>query len=229
MKDFIKQFTNKNWYFEFVLQENGFDVNKILFYSKNEKNNIKIKSFMYENIKLKKENFSNLNMIFSIFSWKILHFWFDKNTNRYKIYIWLYNESFENSLKIISEIKKCLWLNKQYFLEKDFTKFDCLWLDISEDWIELKIYELVNLDIHLEWLPDFIQKEDVKEIWYLKTFSWRKKKFFRFKNYQEINIFKEFDLSWLDSFQEKIKDFYILKKKVKYYCIEWDKKELYII
>ena len=121
-------------------------------------------------------------------------------------------------------------MTDKYFLERDFIKFDCIWFDVSKDWIIYKIYELVDLNNNFDWLPTSIKKEDVKEIWYLKTPSGRKKKFFRFKNSQEIELFKkEFNLARVDELQKNIKNYHNLQKKVKYYCIEWEKKEIYFI
>lgn len=157
------------------------------------------------------------------FSDKITHIWEDFENNRKKIYISLYEFDFKESLKIISEIKNILWIQEKYFLEKKFFKFDCIGIDIFKNWnMELKIYEIIKNDNFYN-LPDFIIKESIKETWFLKDFYGRKKKFFRFKNYENIEKFKNiFDISEVLKNPE-------IKWKVKYFCIEWNKKEIYFL
>lgn len=157
------------------------------------------------------------------FSDKITHIWEDFENNRKKIYISLYEFDFKESLKIISEIKNILWIQEKYFLEKKFFKFDCIGIDIFKNWnMELKIYEIIKNDNFYN-LPDFIIKESIKEIWFLKDFKWRKKKFFRFQNYENIKKFMNiFDISEVLKNPE-------IKWKVKYFCIEWNKKEIYFL
>jgi hypothetical protein len=85
----------------------------------------------------------------------------------------------------------------------------------------MKIYELIKRDNEMSDLPSFIEKDDIKEVGYLKTFSGRKKKFFRFKKYQNIELFREsFDMGAIDDFEKEIKNYQFLQKKVKYYCVE---------
>jgi hypothetical protein len=33
----------------------------------------------------------------------------------------------------------------------------------------------------------------------------------------------------IDDFEKEIKNYQFLQKKVKYYCVEWEKKEIYFI
>lgn len=157
------------------------------------------------------------------FSDKITHIWEDLWNNRKKIYISLYDFDFKQNLQIISEIKNILWIQEKYFLEKNFVKFDCIWIDIFENWnMELKIYEIIKND-NFDKLPDFIEKQNIKEIWFLKDFQWRKKKFFRFQNDENIEKFTNiFDISEVVKNPE-------IKWKVKYFCIEWEKQEIYFL
>lgn len=163
------------------------------------------------------------DLILHNFSEVITHIWLDNNDWRKKIYISLYDLDFKNSLKIINSLKKILKIEEKYFLEKNFLKFDCIWIDFFKNWkINLKIYEILKKDDFF-WLPDFCDKCNVKEIWFLKDFSWRKKKFFRFEDYLEIKDFWEiFDLS-------EVLENKNIKWKVKYFCIEWTKKEIYFL
>lgn len=163
------------------------------------------------------------NLILNNFSKIITHIWVDNNDWRKKIYISLYNTDFKYSLKIINNLKKILKMEERYFLEKNFLKFDCIWIDFLKNWkVNLKIYEIVKKE-DFSGLPEFCDKNNIKEIWFLKDFYGRKKKFFRFENYLKIKDFWEiFDLS------EILKNKNI-KWKVKYFCIEWIKKEIYFL
>jgi len=224
MNNFIKYFWKYEWNFEFILSNKN-ELNKILFLFEKNSPNIII-NYINNNIKLEK----NILDIFNLYWLKINHIWYDEKNNRYKFYIWLYNDNFRDSLKIIKNCKDILWIKEKYFLEKDFYKFDCIWFDISENWIDMKIYELIKKENHYDWLPNFIDKENIKEIWYLKNFKLRKKKFFRFEKKLDIWLFKkDFNIESIDIFKNNIKDIIFLEKKVKYYCIEWKKKEIYFL
>lgn len=157
------------------------------------------------------------------FSQIITHIWIDFENNRKKIYISLYDFNFKKSLQIISDIKKILWISEKYFLEKNFLKFDCIGFDIFESWkISLKIYEIIKNN-NFDDLPDFLEIENIKETWFLKDFQGRKKKFFRFQKYENIEKFVHiFDISEVVKNPE-------IKWKVKYFCIEWQKKEIYFL
>lgn len=223
MISFVKHFSKYNWSFEFILSWSW--LNKSLFCFNN--NDFKRIQKYIETIFWNKKELDN---IFNLYWSKINHIWIDTLNNRYKIYINLYNVYFNDSLKIISKIKKILWIDKKYYLEKDFLKFDCIWIDISSKWFDLKIYELIDLYKDERFLYKYINFQNIKEVWYLKNFNWRRKNFFRFKNNEDIDIFKcIFDLESLENFQNDIKDFYKLKFKVKYYCLEDWKEELYFI
>jgi hypothetical protein len=163
------------------------------------------------------------NQILSLFedSWCAFHYGIDTKTNRSKFYVSLYNADFAFCLSKIVEIKKILWLEAKYFLEKNFSKFDCLWFDIKNDTIELKIYELVKKEDLFPFFPEYLDKTIIKECGYLKTFSGRKKMFFRFSTPQKIEYFDhEFDTTKLPEKSEKL---------VKYYCVDWETKEIYFI
>ena len=168
MNNFIRCFWKYNWSFELILKNKN-ELNKILFiFEKNSTNTII--NYINNNIKLD----NKIKDIFNLYWNKINHIWYDKKNNRYKFYIWLYNDNFIDSLKIIKNCKDILWIKEDYFLEKDFYKFDCIWFDISEKWIDMKIYELVKKENNFDLLPSFIDKHNIKEIWYLKNFNWRK-------------------------------------------------------
>ncbi len=171
-----------------------------------------------------------VKIIFKLFWSQISQLGVNESKKKYKFYIGLYNSTFKEWLHIISICRKVLWIKNQYILEKDFYKFDCIWFDIVEEWVEMKIYEIVMKKHNLEWLPKYIDSKNVQEVWYLKSLGWRKKKFFRFKNSENIQLFKkEFDFSKLDSILKWMSDSIKIKRKVKYYCIEWNRKEIYFI
>jgi len=222
MFKFIKYFSKYNWNFEFVLNNKN-ELNKILFLFEKNNSNLII-NYINKNIKLGK----NILNIFNLYWNKINHIWYSLENNKYKFYIWLYKDSFLNSLKIIKKCKDILRVEEEYFLEKDFYKFDCIWFDISENWIDMKIYELINKENNFYLLPKFIDEKNIKEIWYLKNFNWRKKKFFRFNKKENVNKFSDLlNITDLDKIKDDIGRNIKLENKVKYYCIEKDKKEIY--
>jgi len=229
MRNFVKNFSRFGWKFEFILNNNT-EISKWLFYFF-DNNFLEIYNYIDNNMSnINKRDHHNINKIFILYGDMINHIWYDKSTKRYKIYIWLYNIAFEDSLKIIKKCKDILWIKKKYFLEKDFDKFDCIWFDIQAWKIDMKIYELVRVGVNLGELPSYINKKEIKEIGYLKNFSWRKKKFFRFWLYQDIKLFSDdFDISWIIDFEINTLVKSSLQNKIKYYCTEWDKKELYFI
>lgn len=180
---------------------------------------------------IKEYDIKKIDKIFRLFDWiekSYFHFWIDNKSGRYKIYTTLYNLEINKSLELIKKIQEILWISSIYNLEPDIIWFDCLWFDLSDNLIDMKVYELVELKNNFDGLPSYISKDDIREIGYLKAFSWRKKKFFRFWKLYDIELFKDdFDLSLVDSTTKN--NFTWLKKKVKYYCYEWDKKEIYFI
>ena len=222
--DFLGFFYNKEGNFEFVLSNNSKIVSKVLFWSKKNNNKYVLSYIICKFPSLDKYKLQNILKLVN----DNLHIWIDSNNSRLKIYIWMYNKNFKLALTQINLIKKILKIDNKYFLEYDFCKFDCIGIDITSGWYDLKVYEIVNTDLSL--LNDNINKNNIKEVWYLKNFFWRKKKFFRFKDRENIGKFKrDFDLSSVDYLNYKIKDFYNLQKIVKYYCVEWNNKEIYFI
>lgn len=225
MIDFVQHFSFFKGDFEFIVSKG--ELSKALFFFNVNQDSWKhIQNYL--EIKLWKK--AAIESIFSKYNQRISHIWYDSQDKRYKIYISLYNILFKDSLQIIKEIKNVLWIVSQYYLETDFYKFDCIWIDVSDSWYDLKIYELVKKEWNFWGLPSFCSEWNVKEIWYLKNFAWRKKKFFRFFPYIDMLLFSQyFEGKDIKSFQYNIKDFYILQKKVKYYCFEEDKNEVYFI
>lgn len=148
----------------------------------------------------------------------ITHYGEDYSKHSKKIYISLYNRTFSQSLKLISLIKKILQIDVSYKLENNFVWFDCIGIDFFEDWTtDLKIYEIIK-DKNISLLPSYLDKHNIKEVGYLKSFSGRKKKFFRFLNLEHIHKFyHDFDLSLQPDWW------------VKYLCVEWKKMEIYFI
>lgn len=166
--------------------------------------------------------------IFSLESLKesVFHFWVDGATKRYKFYISLYHYDFETALKILSEIKDILWISQEYFLEENFIKFDSLGFDIKDGKIELKVYELLQRAD--EYFPSNVFAKNIKEYGVLKTLWWRKKYFYRFEDYFHINDFPDLRKNNIWELQDYF-DWYSIQKKIKYYCFEWNKKEMYFV
>lgn len=168
---------------------------------------------------------SQIEQIFLFFSPYIQHIWEDKNDNRYKLYINLYDLTFEKSLNIIKHLKNILGEDRSYILQKNFLYFDCVGIDIYPNGNKyIKIYEIIKpMGISFE------KNISVKEFWVLKDFSWRKKFFYRFSfPYPRISeLDPNYNSNIFNSYEEQFK--ISLQRKIKYYCIEWDKKQFYCI
>ncbi len=209
----INRFNN-----EFVLNNNSENIVKVLYWSKTKYNN----EFVINKIRpfLNNTNLLLFKKIIKIIWFKKIHIWFDLSRKVVKFYIWIYDLWIKESFKLINDIRLVLWINEVYEIEKNFLKFDCLWFDVLCNNIELKVYEIVKdkfMYDEIELLN--IDEIDIKEIWFLKSFSWRKKIFFRFNKLIDISIFNNiFSIS-----EDNI------NKKVKYYCVENNKKEIYFI
>ncbi len=219
--------------FEFVLSNQRFCIDKVLSYQSDFSQfpqNIRNQNIASYLKKLFPLHNRNIDIIFTLFPGLVFHVGIDSLSERAKLYISLYNIPFSESIKLITSIRKILWIQDSYKLEKNFVQFDCIGIDFTGPSVDLKVYEIIQSQCMYEWIPEFINSWDIKQVWYLKSASWRKKKFFRFLHKPRLSLFTPFfDTRWIDIFQEKIKDFYTLKKLVKYYCIEWDKKEIYFI
>ena len=156
------------------------------------------------------------------------HFATDIETGRYKFYISLYHHNFKDSLKIITDIKKILGIKSEYFLEDTFTFFDCIGFDIQDWEVEMKIYELLSQDTSWYDIPGYV-KNNTKELWVLKDMKIRKKYFYRFKNSLTIHQFSDtFNLSWIEEIHDIIPE-YIMQKRVKYYCKQGEREEIYFV
>lgn len=228
-----KTFINDN-NLEFIITTWSSDISKVLYRSFWDSQDFKrvVLNFLLKESNVSKNQKDILCQIFDIdYTYnQLFHFWDDPITQRYKFYISLYNTDFKSSLRLISQIKTILWITDKYYLEKDFHKFDCLGFDIQNGKISLKIYEIISWEKYIGFLPRWVNKKNISETWVLKDFNGRKKLFFRFSWWIPINNFsEEFDINMYEKFEKDLDGIYVLQKKVKYYCIEGDKKELYFI
>lgn len=228
-----KQFIWKN-NLEFVLSNWWEKIQKVLYRSFEKHQDFKenILQFFSVWVMLLDEEYKKLEEIFQLSydDSQVFHFWVDEESGRYKFYISLYHTEFKKALKTISHIKKILWVQEKYFLEKEFLQFDCLGFDISNGKIHIKVYELVKKEDFLESLPEYISPESVKEVWYLKNIWGRKKLFYRFEDSVSIWVFQDdFETSYINELEKELWSLYFLQKKVRYYCIEGDKKEIYFV
>jgi hypothetical protein len=228
---FLQSFASSD--FEFVISNQSPLIDKILSYQSDFSQfpqNIRNQNIASYLKKIFPFHNRNIDILFTLFPSLVFHAGIDSSSQRAKLYISLYDIPFPESIKLITCIRKIFSIQQLYKLEKNFVQFDCIGIDFTSSSLDLKIYELIQSQCMYEWIPDFINFSDIKQVWYLKSTSGRKKKFFRFLNKPSLALFEPiFDINWVDIFQEKIKDFYSLKKLVKYYCIEWDKKEIYFI
>lgn len=183
-----------------------------------------IYNYIDKNISLWDSQREKIRQIFSL--WKsydcVFHFWTDQSTQRYKFYISLYDKNFQTALYIISVVKTILWISPKYYLEKDFLKFDCLWFDIQNGLISLKIYELTS-SFSPQLLSLYTIKSYIREQWVLKDFSGRKKYFYRFSQPIDISFFSK------NIILPEIHDShnYSMSWKVRYFCEEGERQEYY--
>lgn len=214
MNDFLAFTSQFKWTYEYTLSNKEESVWKVLFcFAENQPDQIQ-QYFQNHDICTQE-----LESIIDEFWKKINHIGYDEHKNIHKFYIGLYHTSFYNGLKVIQKCKQILKEKREYFLNKDFLQFDCIWFNVSKDWISMKIYELVTLDQNV---PELRWMNHIKERWFLKDFSWRSKQFVRFSPELELLEFtKEFVLSDVLLSERNY------QHKVKYYCFEWERKELY--
>lgn len=172
--------------------------------------------------------------VYSLFSHKenLFHLWVDESTKRVKLYISLYENTWEEAEILIHQLKIIFNTenNKIFENTSQVIGYDCIWIDITNSSIELKIYELIDSN---QKKDDFIYQKDIriKEKGYMKSLSWRRKLFFRFLNQVDIEFFKnEFDFHQiLDQIKRDLAGRHELQWKVKYYCSEWENQEIYFI
>ena len=70
-------------------------------------------------------------------------------------------------------------------------------------------------------LPKIFQKNRVKEYGVLKDMNERKKYFYRLRSPISISQFSsDFDISGIEKCAIQFSEFYLVQKKVRYYCIE---------
>jgi hypothetical protein len=221
---------NSNLEFTFDPKENILS-NKVLYRSFWDKS--EFKKSIYQHIYKKNLNQalqSYIDMIFSIPEVQnlLFHFWEDISTWRTKFYISLYEVPFRKSLRIISQVKKILGI-QQYVLDKNFQAFDCLWFDISESWIILKVYELLfHEEKYMEVLPDYIMRNNVKKVGLLKSGN-RRKVFFRLIEPIDMSPMFWYIYSHMSELEKSLPKEYKLQKRISYFCVENDKQEIYFI
>lgn len=192
----------------------------------------KVLTFFQNEVYLLPEELKKIESIFSlpILQDNIFHFWIDTASQRYKFYISLYENDFKQWLNILTQVRDILGISEKYFLEPNFLKFDCIGCDIRDGRIDLKVYELLQWDMSETLLPKIFQKNRVKEYGVLKNMNERKKYFYRFHSPINISQFSsDFDISAIERYVIQFLEIYIIQKQVKYYCIEWDTKEIYFI
>lgn len=218
---------------EFVISNTTWNITKVLYrsYGDNRVFRKKVLDFFIHNkILLPQEE----KKIIQIFQHELLkhldiHFAIDTSNSRYKFYISLYQSSFKKWLQILSEIKKILQIQQPYFLEKNFFMFDCLGFDVRHNGIEMKVYELLVRDsINPCHIPSYIDMENIKEHGVLKGITGRRKEFFRLWHTMDIHDFWDrFSFSFLWALQKQLWSHYSLQNRVKYYCREGEKQEIY--
>jgi len=219
---------------EFCISSKHKEVSKTLYRSFGDSPEFrqKILEFFRNEVYLLPLELEKLESIFSlpILQNNIFHFWIDIASDRHKFYISLYDNDFKQWLNILTQVRKILGLSEKYFLESNFLKFDCIGCDIRDGCIDLKVYELLQWDISENTLPKILQKNSVKECGVLKNMNERKKYFYRFRSPISVSQFSsEFDISGIEKYVMQFSEIYIIQKQVKYYCIEWDTKEIYFI
>jgi sulfatase maturation enzyme AslB (radical SAM superfamily) len=177
------------------------------------------------------ERIKKIVQIFRIFEERnnLFHIWVDPLWKRMKLYIWLYEETREEAEILIQSVSHVLWYTPSYTNESQINKYDCIGIDITDTSMELKIYELSS---EISNPPVILtHNSPIKEMGYMKSKSGRKKKFFRLEKSIDLSIFWDiFSYKWiLEWIRKDSNNTIIVKEKVKYYCEEWEKKEIYFI
>ena len=201
------------------------------FFSDIKKNHHKVYSFLSSSNQYFLQHKKKLQLIFMLADKYQLpiHISFNIKKKQTRIYLWLYYQDIQIAKKITLYIMKNLYsYSWSYRFEDTLYRIDCLGFNINEN-LEIKVYELVPVS-KIFTSCDFFPYKDVKEYGFLKDMKWRKKEFFRFSQplgyIPFLDIFSQTSFDALDS---EISNVYALQRKVKYYCLEWDKKEIYFI
>jgi len=228
---FLSAFSQEGSSVEFTLSNQDDKVSKALKWFPNNSQKQNIYSYILEYSGISWEDVWKIEAIFSVFVSEPFHIAIDSASGRMKFYVGTYHTD-ENTVKeYISKMYTILQLRGSYKYEKDMLKIDCIGFDISPKAIEMKVYELVDDTSHVyRSIPDTLDISNIKEAGYLKSTSGRKKTFYRLQTPQPLLDFElSFSLWKIHEYQKDIKDYYILKNRVKYLCIEWDRQEIYFI
>lgn len=227
----INQFKGKYRHIEFSISNQSQNSYKyILWFDRDYR--YQILHYIFSVSLLSLETIGKLVWIFQIFSSSnnLFHLGIDPESMRLKLYISLYDDTHRVSEEIITKIYKILWIEKSIKKDDNFRKYDCIWIDISKEWLELKIYELLNPDIGIT-CDTTLMGWNIKEYWYMKSVSSRKKLFYRFNIQKKLD---EFSNEFV--FEKILSDIWNDSKwlisplgNVKYSTVEWEKKELYFI
>lgn len=232
---FVKFFEGIDFSYEFSVSSQDKSVNKCLLWMhpKNLSWTLQQKKRIYDFISSHPYFGGDKSMLGKIMNFTVestAHISIDLKTQRIKLYISLYNEPLWSSLKKLQNIAQLLWKTKKYEFEEGATKIDCIWFDISRDSIEIKVYELLSKVPSCYVIPEQVDMQNIKESGFLKTLDWRKKFFLRLKEYISIEkFFTDFSREAVEDLQDTFKFTLKLQNRVKYFCLEGKKKEIYFI
>jgi hypothetical protein len=221
---FLEHFSKKPWHLEFCIDSDSQNISKILFYSYSQSPDLHsfVSDYIWGSISYHKI----LDRFFGLFGKLPIHIGIDIDTQRLKLYIWLYNYEIRTSMVIVKAIQQLLWENPSWYLyEKNLVNIDCVSIDISLKWISSKVYEITPSGPHISRLNNSL----IKEMGVMKNMSGRRKYFYRFIRPIEFDGFEEFQSNYFLLDDPDIAKYYRFKRKIKYYCIEEDKKEIYFI
>ena len=191
-----------------------------------------IAHYIFSSFPLSVHRSTDLLAIFQLFDARsnLFHLGVDPSNQRIKLYISLYDDDMDTATEIVAKLYRILWVMSHIEKDLHFRKYDCIGIDIMEDRLEMKVYELLH---PISYIPreDHIQDWNIKEFGYMKSTNSRKKMFYRLTQYQDLDRYSK-DFAYEGILAKIHMDSWwvlALQEKVKYYCIEWDKKELYFI
>lgn len=227
LHSFLSSFPDSK--FEFVISNQEKWLLKVLSFEGN---------FSYEEKLLRKQRISAfvqtffpqyspfIESLFSSFPHSDYQIWIDLHQERLKIYIGVWGRSLEDIQMITLWLSSLLWRQISYTPRENRVSFDCIGIDLSWEKSDVKFYEVCQDDLFSQ-LPSYISHKEVKYSGYLTSLSGREKKYFRFDEpFPLLERFsQDFDMSSISSFFHAG----IITWNVKYFCVEWDKKELYFI
>ena len=225
---FIWYFHGKSGYFEFSHILDSI-TSKVLFYAY-ENHNSTIRNYCEEQIQDNGVREILRELFSSLWETYIFHIWIDPriHNTRIKIYIPTYHLPIFEAKDIIDRIGTIVHIpTAHYTLSDEISHIDTIALDIWDDLLDIKIYELISTPCRISVLPPWLERDNIKEHGIMKSLiRMRNKEFIRLDTHVNIDeISGGIDILKSISTHSGTQP----KWKIKYYCREAGKEEIYLI